>query len=71
MGLVEVCRAPVDKDRVSAAERLGKVIVESEVSVVETGASKDRGGACSSLSDEILGFSVESASTSLSFPLLL
>ncbi len=71
MALVDVCRAPVDRDRVSAAERLGKVIVEPEALVVETGSSKDKGGGCSSLSDEILGFPVESAFTSLSFFLLL
>lgn len=40
MGLVDVCRAAVDvKDRVSVAERLGVVLVESEASVVETDLS--------------------------------
>ena len=40
MGLVGICRAPVDaKDRVSAAERFGVVLVESEALVVETDSS--------------------------------
>ena len=70
VGLVDVSRAPVDKDRVSAAERLGEVLVESEASVMETDSSEDWGGS-SSLSEEILGISIEAGSTSLVFSLLL
>ena len=72
MGLVDVCRVPVCvNDRVSAAEKLGMVLVDSAFLVVETDFSWDIRGGSSSLSEEILGPSVEAAMTSLDFALLL
>ncbi len=72
MGVVDVCRASVDvKDRVSAAEKLGLVLVEPNFLVVEPDSSRGMGGGSSSLSEEIFGGFFEAALTSLDFSLLL
>lgn len=69
--LADACKAPVDKDRVSAAARLGEVLVDSISSVAEIDVSWDGGGGSSSLSEEILGLSTEAGFTLLGFSLVL
>ena len=69
--LVDIGRASADvKERVSAAEKLGTVLVESEPSVVETVSPSGMGCNSSNLSGDIFGLAVKAVLTSLDSPLL-